>query len=395
MNEVPTIPATALKRNAHAAFQTVRASHPIARLEAGGYIVLRHKDVNRLSKDKRLQATGTAIPQQAGITEGALFDIFQHGMLTANDATHAQRRAPLSRAMTILALDSFRLEVRRAATTLIKEFRSRGRLELGREYADKLPVHTLAWLLGVSDDEFPSFIEKIYEMNAFFRPDVTDEAVKKAEAACHKVRCYLEHLIDRERLAQGESFLARYLALSDADSRLTRVEIAMQLIQMIIGGTESVRTSILAQTSYLLSNPEQWKAVCNDSNLVPAAVAEGMRIEPGIAGIARLSVEDIDVDGWTLPAGQLVVLSAMSALRDETVFRDGDSFDISRENSALSRLAFGGGAHQCIAEAFGRCQLEEALRALTTQLPELVLETAPQFHGHIFVRSTTDCNVSW
>lgn len=74
---VPTISSTELERNAHDAFKQYRASYPIATLETGGYVVLRHADVGRLSGDPRLRATESAIPARSGMTAGALFDIFQ------------------------------------------------------------------------------------------------------------------------------------------------------------------------------------------------------------------------------------------------------------------------------------------------------------------------------
>jgi cytochrome P450 len=122
---------------------------------------------------------------------------------------------------------------------------------------------------------------------------------------------------------------------------------------------------------------------------------EGMRLEPGIAGVVRVSVQDIELDGWILPAGQLVVLSAMSALRDESVFDRPNVFDMSRPNLKLARLAFGGGAHACVAEAMGRAELEEGLSALTQRHPSLQLENLPAFQGHVFVRKTGECWVRW
>jgi hypothetical protein len=392
---VPMISSAEIEEDAHEAFRRYRASHPIVTLETGGYVVLRHDDVSRLSRDPRLRATEIAIPAQGGVSHGALFDIFEHGMLTANGDVHAQRRSAMSRALAGHAIDQFRSFVRQAAESLIDGCYRDGKLELSNGYAAKLPVLALAGMLGVPDREVPAFMRDIDAMNEFFRPYATPSAMADAEVAARRLQGYLETLVSRTWASQAEGFLSQYLALVDADQQLSGMEVVIQIVQMIIGGTESVRTAIVAQTANLLSNRGQWEAVCDDPGLVPAAVAESLRFEPGIAGVVRICAEDIGLDGWTLRAGQMVILSSMSALRDERMFKHADSFNIFRSDLAPSHLAFGGGAHKCVAEALGRAALEEGLSVLAERLSNLTLETPPVFVGHIFVRRTTECWVTW
>lgn len=391
---IPIVSSVDLDADVHATFARYRPSFPFVRLDTGGYIVLRHDDVARLMNDSRLQATDIAMPVQAGVTEGVLFDIFAHGMLTANGDVHARRRSPLSRALANQVLDQFRQHVRKAAAALIDASMQTGRLELASDYAAKLPILALASLLEVPATDIADFAHNIYAMNAFFRPDPTEEAVADAETAAQWVQNYLDGLLTQAERDRSRGFLAQYLEFTE-EGELTRSEVLVQIIQLIIGGTESVRTALVAQTVQMLSNPEQWRAVCSDPTLVPNAVAEGMRFEPGIAGVVRVSVQDIELDGWTLPAGQLVLLSFVSALRDERIFDRPDIFDLSRPNLKLARLAFGGGAHKCVAEAMGLAELEEGLSVLAERLPGLELETRPRFQGHMFVRKTSACWVRW
>ena len=60
--------------------------------------------------------------------------------------------------------------------------------------------------------------------------------------------------------------------------------------------------------------------MCRDSRLVRGAVAEAMRFEPSVASVSRFELEDIELDGYVLDAGQFMTLSTMSAMRDEKVF---------------------------------------------------------------------------
>lgn len=391
---LPLVSSASVAADAHATFARYRSSFPFVALDTGGYVVLRYDDVARLLSDPRLQATGTAMPVQAGITEGALYDIFDQGMLTANGELHGHRRAPVSRALAHETLSHFRAHLAKAARAVIAQCRDEGRLELVSDYAEKLPVIALASLFELPEEDFPAFLDDVYVMNAFFRPNPSADAVDQAEAAVLRLRAYLNERLTVASARHCDGFLARTLQNAEQDG-LTRIETLIQIIQLIIGGTESVRTSLVALSVQLLSQPEVWKAVCEDRTLVASAVSESLRLEPGIAGVVRVSAQDIELDGWTLPAGQLVILSFLSALRDERVFSQPHVFDLSRTNLQLAHLAFGGGAHKCVADAMGRAELEEGLAALVDCLPDLRLETRPTIQGHMFVRDTSDCWVIW
>ncbi len=89
-------------------------------------------------------------------------------------------------------------------------------------------------------------------------------------------------------------------------------------------------------------------------------------------------------------------LSTMSAMRDETVFRDPDVFDIRRTDQQRWHLVFGAGAHRCLGEALARTELEEGLAALTARVPDLQFSgPAPQVEGHTSIRDVGTMRVRW
>src|SRR5262249_44739158 len=155
---------------------------------------------------------------------------------------------------------------------------------------------------------------------------------------------------------------------------------------LIIGSADTTRVAVAMQLTLLLRHREQWIEVCRNPTLIPGAVAEAMRFEPSGAGTVRLAREDIEVGGRVIPAGQLVVLSTMSAMRDEAEYRSPDTFDIHRTDQPRLHPIFGFGAHRCIGEALARAELEESLSAITARIPQLRLDTAPRIKGHYGVR---------
>ena len=86
----------------------------------------------------------------------------------------------------------------------------------------------------------------------------------------------------------------------------------------------------------------QWAAVRHDPGLIPAAVAEALRYEPSVGSAGRVAREASDLDGAVVPAGSMIMLSTLSALRDEAVYTQPDTFDIRRVD--LPRLLHVDGA---------------------------------------------------
>src|ERR1700755_2634855 len=118
--DLPVLNVADLDADPHGMFRRYRAAHPFVRHENGGYLVLRHADVERLGNDPRTAATETMHPAMYGVTEGALFDLFEQGMLTANDPIHRRRRSPFSRSFAVRTMADLRPHIRRSAEELIE-----------------------------------------------------------------------------------------------------------------------------------------------------------------------------------------------------------------------------------------------------------------------------------
>jgi cytochrome P450 len=77
----------------------------------------------------------------------------------------------------------------------------------------------------------------------------------------------------------------------------------------------------------------------------------------------------------------------MSAMRDEAVYAQPDTFDIFRSDGPRVHPVFGGGAHRCAGEALARAELEESLAVLTRRLPGLrLVGDPPTIVGHVGLR---------
>ena len=107
------------------------------------------------------------------------------------------------------------------------------------------------------------------------------------------------------------------------------------------------------------------------------AAEEILRWTSPVVQFARTAVEDYELAGTTIRAGEDVGMWYPSANRDETVFADPYRFDITRDPNR--HLAFGGfGAHFCLGANLARWELRAALRALIPILPRFEAAAEPE-----------------
>jgi cytochrome P450 len=173
-------------------------------------------------------------------------------------------------------------------------------------------------------------------------------------------------------------------------------ETVIQIVTLILGGSDTTRAALVIQTSLLLQHREQWNSVCRDFALVPGAVAESLRYEPAVGSFMRVTLEDIELDGWVIPRNRMLSLSTLSAMRDPACFSDPDTFDIRRADHPRKHTVFGIGAHRCLGEILATVELEEGLAALTARLPDMRLAGEPPIiRGSGGIRTVEDTWVCW
>ena len=395
VEDLPVLSVADLDADPHGMFRKYRAAYPFVGHETGGYLVLRHADIERLGNDPRTAASETVHPELFGVTEGPLFDFFEQGMLTANGAVHRRRRAPFSRSFAARTMADLRPHIRRSAEELIESWYADGQVEFVGQFAAQLPARVIGDLLGLPRADIPSFTKLVYSVTRFISASISPDDIPESEAACLQLRDYVEKTLEDRRRAPRDDFLSDLLTKADADGELSPLEIIFQIMQLIVGATDTTRVATVVQFALLLQHREQWDAVCRDPSLIPGAVAEAMRFEPSVGSFVRVTTDDIEIGGAVLPARKFVILSTLSAARDEDAYERPDVFDIRRTDQPRLLPVFGAGAHRCIGEALARIELEESLAALAARIPQLQLDEAPAIKGHGGIRRVDTMRISW
>ncbi|MEV3896862.1 cytochrome P450 [Streptomyces anulatus] len=125
----------------------------------------------------------------------------------------------------------------------------------------------------------------------------------------------------------------------------------------------------------LLADPGQSAALRADPDLAGPAAEELLRYLSVADPLLRSALEDVEVEGELIRAGETVTVSVQAANRDPRRFPDPDRLDIRRR--ATGHLSFGHGPHQCLGQQLARVEMTVALPALFARFPALRLAVPP------------------
>jgi cytochrome P450 family 103 len=392
----PTFTVAELDRDPHGIFRRSRASTPVLRRAEGGYIAIRAEDVERLITDPRTRQMETESVQARGVKEGALFDFFRTSMLFTNGTDHRRRRAPVSRAFAWQIVGALRPRIRGVAEELIDAAGTQREMNFLDEFCALIPARIVSDVLGLPREDVPRFTRWVYTISRAIGASFTPADIPEIEAATRSLNEYVEVLLTSRRTNPGEDFLTAYVNSVDDADNLTALETIVQIMTVILGGSDTTRAALAVQVALLLEHHEQWDAICRDPALISGAVSEALRYEPPVGSVPRVTLEDIPFEGCIVPRGHMLTLSTMSAMRDPARYVEPDRFDIRRTDHPSRHPVFGGGAHRCLGELLARAELEEALAALVARLPGLDLAGEPPvLTGHAGIRRISGMRVKW
>ena len=140
--------------------------------------------------------------------------------------------------------------------------------------------------------------------------------------------------------------------------------------------------------------PAWQQRVRDDPSRANAIVEEAVRLASPSAAVFRQVTRDTTLGGVALPAGAQLVVSLLSANRDESVFPDPDRFLPDRP-PVQRHIAFGQGVHACIGNSLARMEARQAVRALARHAEHISVAAGPglRYLPSIIVRGLVELPV--
>jgi cytochrome P450 len=279
---------------------------------------------------------------------------------------HTRYRRLLTGRFTVRRMRQLTERVERFTTECLDSMEQAGpTADLVTAFAQPVPALMICELLGVpyaDRERFQSQVATIF--------DQTADAKAKGGAYMALLQ-YLNELVLAKRADPTDDLLSD-LTTSD----LTDEELAGIGGLLLAAGLDTTANMLALGTFALLSNPGQLEALRADPALAGQTVEELLRYLSVADPLPRAALEDVEVDGRLIRAGETVTVSVQAVNRDPHKFPDPDRLDIRRK--AAGHLAFGHGAHQCLGQQLARVEMTVAFPALFTRFPTLRLAVPPQ-----------------
>jgi len=343
-----------------------------------GAMVIRRDLVGELLSDRRLRSAVPDIVRLQGVTDGPIHDLIGDSLLAKEGAEHGRLRKLVNRSFTPRAVDPHRPVMRRTLGALLAPLAERGEVELMAEVADHYPIQVMCALLGVPDedhDRFTSWNKAITWVLSFELGSHLDEARWGVE----QMDAYVTELIARRRSEPEDDLVTDLVQAEEAGDRLSDGELRALIGGLLFAGFDTTRNQLGLAMALFAERPDQWATLVERPDLVVRAVDEVMRVAGAVSAAPRFTLEDVEVDGYCVPTGTLVVLSLASANHDPAAFADPGDVDITAVRNPHHTL--GGGPHYCLGANLARAEMQEALLQLTAVMPTFALGGEPTWRS--------------
>ncbi|HEY6933674.1 MAG TPA: cytochrome P450 [Marmoricola sp.] len=362
----------------------------------GYWLVLRHADVEAVTRQPALFSSWMGATQVRDPATEKDLAFVRRMMLNMDPPEHSRLRRMLTRSFTARAVARLEDGIRGHVTGILDRVLTGngGEVDFAKDVAADLPLLTLADVLGVPPQDRWLLFDWSNRVIGFQDPDYATSAdfdVAQGTAMAREALALRPHpdaagrmpdprsregmpdlyayahlLGEQKRAAPGSDVMSILMAQTD-DGSGTGGQVSVEEFENMfwlfaVAGNETLRNGLPGGMVALLQHPEAQRALRQDPSLVPSAVEEMLRWWTPVMVFRRTATADTRVGDQQVRAGDKVVVSFVSANRDETVFDDPDTFDIRR--GATNHLVFGHGPHFCLGAHLARVQM----RAMFTEL---------------------------
>ncbi|MET1073480.1 MAG: cytochrome P450 [Umezawaea sp.] len=391
-----------------AEYATLRAEQPVHRavLPSGRpvWLVSRHDLVRQVLTDPRISTdrfhpgfphlfrslqTAPVEPREQPRLNPALMG----RAFSVDGPEHAARKRLLVTEFTVKRVEQLRPRIQEIVDGYLDEMLAGDNpTDLVQALSLPVPSQVISELLDVPPADRPFFLEHTRTM--------VDHAstVEQRQSANLAVLGKIDEFVTRREREHGDDLLSRVIARNAESGTLTHDEIVGVAAFLLISGFETTANMISMGTIGLLEHPEQRDLLIADPSLAGAAVDELLRYfsvsDP--AG-SRVALEDVELGGTVIPAGEGVIALAGAANWDESVFTDPAALDIRRAD-ARRHLAFGHGAHKCLGVHLAQLELEVVFGTLFRRIPGLRLAAPAEelrYKEHANIYGVFEVPVSW
>ena len=331
------------------------------------WLVTRHDQMRALLGDPRISAdiSRPGYPHRSAGSEAGTRS--RRTFITMDDPDHARLRRMVTAPFAIRNVEALRPSVQSIVDDLIERMLAGPKpVDLVEAFALPVPSLVICELLGVPYEDHDLFQRNT---KVIVRRTSTAEEVVAAQTT---LTDYRDDLLSTKPTRPEQDLLSKVATERVRTGQMTQREAARLGVLLLSAGHETTANMIALGTLALLQHPEQLALLrgTDDPKVVAGAVEELLRyLTITHAGRRRVALEDIEIGGQVIRAGDGVILAGEVANRDPEAFPDPHRLDITRD--ARHHVAFGYSVHQCLGQPLARVELQVVYSTLYSRIPTL------------------------
>ena len=364
-------------------YRTLRESFPVCWMDdpytdTGYWAVTRLAELDSVSKRPQLFSSEAKSPVLTEMDEETL--ALQRTLMIAMDPPgHIKHRRIVRNAFTPAAVDSYRTHFVDVARGLVDKVLAAGECEFVSEIASELPLVAICEILGVPLADRQQFFSWSNTLIGSDDPDYCTSEEERQRAS-FELYAYADKVMAQFKDNPQDDIVGALLSGKVDGESLSEDEFRSFMLLLIVAGNETTRNQTTHLMRLLIENPEQYQMLVDDPSRVPDAVHEALRYNSPVVAFRRTAMQDVELGGQQIKAGDKVVLFYQSASSDESFFTDPDRFDITRprREPVESHLrAFGIGEHFCLGSHLAKLQMNVVLETIVERVRK------PKLNGEV------------
>ncbi|WP_394936455.1 cytochrome P450 [uncultured Ilumatobacter sp.] len=378
--------------NPYPHFAEMRDAQPVHLSMMDVWVLFDHDDVFRLLRDPTMSVMDAKIEvrdeeRYAEMLEAAGGELEQDSsMLNTDPPDHTRLRRLVSKAFTPAAIQALRPRIQELVDAALDELAAAGTGDIVKQLAFPLPFDVISEMLGMPESDKDQIAAWSGTIVKSLDPMLALDSFAEIRAASNAMNAHIDEVIRWKRENPGDDLLTALIAAEEGGDRLTPGELRDQVNLLFIAGHETTVNLIGTGIYELLRHPEQaaiWRA---DPELDATAVDEMLRFVSPVQFSRRITLDDIEFQGTTIPKGMFVLAGLASSNHDPKKWGPtAEELDV-RRDGAGQHLSFGSGAHYCLGASLAKLEAAIAIGTFLRRFPDAAVSGDVDWNGRINLR---------
>lgn len=352
-------------------FDRMRREDPVhwtASPDGRGYwSIFRHADMKRMLNEPQLFSS-----EREGVMpviDTAMAEIAHEAMgvgenvLTIDPPRHGEYRKVMSAPFLPKALADGESRTQQLIAEIFDALPVHGEVDLVSDLAVKIPMAVICDILDLPREDWDTLLAWGKMAIGGTDPEyMQGSAAETVLGGFRKLFDYSAGLADERRGCPLSDPLSLMANAQINGCPMSHSQVAHNGVQLMLAGFETTRNAFSGGVLALLQNPAQMALLRDDPKRLRLAVEEFVRWSDPVISLMRTATADTEIGGKRVKAGERLLMWFPSANRDEDVFDQPYTFDVTRHPNL--HLGFGAGPHFCLGGPLAKIEIRLAMEEL-------------------------------